>query len=165
MTHSFRFQLAIRFALAMALVCAAMSVLAHVAIRQTLDRELNSTLLNIASFQAASVTSTAAGGMAFHEWDLTPDEAESIRDLNRYAQVWLSHGESLLRTRYITVDLPLDTVALREAERGQLVWREQEFQSFPIRSLYYPLARHGPAHAQHVLLQLHSRHATGYYET
>ena len=151
MTRSFRFQLSIRFALTMALGCAAVSVLAYVAIRQLLDHELNSTLLNIASFQAASVTGAPGGQMEFHEWELTPAEAASIRDLNRYAQVWTLEGESLLRTRYITEDLPLDTLALREAAAGEMVWREQVFQAFPIRSLFYPLERMGPAHARHVL--------------
>jgi two-component system OmpR family sensor kinase len=89
--------------------------------------------------------------MDFHEWDLTPEEAVQVRELNRYAQVWSASGESLLRTQYITTDLPLDSTSLHAAAAGELVLVEQTFQGLPIRSLYYPLERMGMAHARHVL--------------
>ncbi|HUG42441.1 MAG TPA: ATP-binding protein [Longimicrobiales bacterium] len=60
-------------------------------------------------------------------------------------------GESLLRTQYITEDLPLDTTALAQAAARRLVTIDQRFQGMPIRSLYYPLERMGAAHARHVL--------------
>ena len=60
-------------------------------------------------------------------------------------------GESLLRTQYLTEDLPLDPDALRGAVEGDLVWEEHEFQGMPIRSLFYPLGRLGPEHEAHVL--------------
>jgi len=89
--------------------------------------------------------------MRFHEWELTPAEADSIQDLVRYAQIWQGDGASLLRSRYMTEDLPLDRAALEQAADGELVWREAEFQDIPIRSLYYPLERFGSAHRRHVL--------------
>lgn len=135
----------------MALACGGASVVAVAALREVLDREIESTLLSVASLQASAVTQSPSGRMAFHEWELTPDEAASLRDLNRYAQVWTEEGESLLRTQYIETDLPLDREALRAAARGELVWAEADFQGMPIRSLYYPLGRLGGAHAQHVL--------------
>jgi two-component system OmpR family sensor kinase len=127
------------------------SVLSLAGARWFLDRELESSLLNVASIQASSLTEGPGAAMSFHEWDLTPDEAAQVRELNRYAQVWSASGESLLRTQYITEDLPLDTTALRQAEAGRLVAIDQRFQGIPIRSLYYPLERMGPAHARHVL--------------
>ena len=89
--------------------------------------------------------------MSFHEWQLTPDEAASIQDLNRYAQVWRQDGVSLLRSQYMTADLPLDPEALQESAGGELVWREATYLTVPIRSLYYPLGRLGEAHDAHLI--------------
>lgn len=148
---SFRLKLASRFAATMALACGAAWLTGVAALREVLDREIESTLLSVASLQAAAVTESPTGRMAFREWELTPQEAGSIRDLNRYAQVWTEDGRSLLRTRYIDEDLPLDRDALRAAAGGELGWAEADFQGMPIRSLYYPLGRLGDAHEQHVL--------------
>lgn len=151
MTRSFRFRLAARFAVTMALGLAAVCLLTFVILRETLDRQVDASILNVASIQAASLTDAPSGEMRFHEWELTPSEATQVRDLNRYAQVWNETGESLLRTRYITHDLPLDRDALARALRGELVWAEAAFQDMPVRSLYYPLGRLGHLHEPHVL--------------
>ncbi|MEJ2678549.1 MAG: ATP-binding protein [Gemmatimonadota bacterium] len=152
MIQSFRWRLTARFTAIMAAVLSVVAVLSWLAIRESMDRELNANLLNVASIQAASVTDAPSGTMRFHEWELTPGEAAQIRDLNRYAEIWDAQGESLLRTRYITHDLPLDTAALRRVvDAGKVVRTEQRFQGMPILSLYYPLGRLGPLHAQHVL--------------
>ena len=151
MRRSFRFQLATRFTLAMALGLVSLCAVGWLAGRDTLDRDIDSTLLSIASIQASAVTSAPEGRMEFHEWELTPREAAAVREVHRYAQVWTERGESLLRTRYITEDLPLDSAALARAVAGELVWTVQEFQGARVRTLYYPLGRHGAAHARHVL--------------
>jgi two-component system OmpR family sensor kinase len=149
--RSFRFRLALRFTITMLAGLCALSVLTYAVLREALDRQLNASLLNVASIQAASVTDAPSGEMRFHEWELTSAEAAQVRDLNRYAQIWNEDGESLLRTRYITADLPLDRTALARALGGELTWAEASFQSIPIRSLYYPLGRLGHLHAPHVL--------------
>lgn len=149
--RSFRNLLALRVAAVITLGVGAVSVLSFFALRNALDRELDVSLVNVASIQASALTEDPSGVMRFHEWELTPEEAASIRDLNRYAQVWDADGVSLLRTQYITRDLPLDTVALRTAAEGELTWTEGEFQGIPIRSLYYPLERLGELHRRHVL--------------
>ncbi|MBI4539590.1 MAG: HAMP domain-containing protein [Gemmatimonadetes bacterium] len=151
MIRSFRAQLALRFAVTMTAAIVAVSGLSLLAIREALDRQIDASLLNVASIQAASLTDSPDGQMHFHEWELTPEEAASIRELNRYAQVWSQDGASLLRTRYIVADLPLDGFALRRAAGGELVWAQGRFQGGPIRSLYYPLGRLGASHEQHVL--------------
>ena len=51
----------------------------------------------------------------------------------------------------MTSDLPLDREHLARAAAGGLVWTETEWEGIPIRTLYYPLERHGPAHERHVL--------------
>ncbi len=151
MKRSFRRQLALRVAVTMTVGVGAVAALSFYVLRVSLDRELNVSIVNVASIQASSLTEDPTGVMRFHEWELTPEEAASIRDLNRYAQVWDGDGQSLLRTQYITEDLPLDTVALRRAAEGDLVWTEGEFQGIPIRILYYPLERLGDLHPRHVL--------------
>jgi len=150
-SRSLRFRLAARTALGMTAALAAISVVGLFGARAFLDRELDANLMNVASIQAAAVTDAPSGAMHFHEWDLTPDEAARVRELNRYAEVWSASGESLLRSQYITENLPLDTAALRAAANGEIVLTEQRFQGFPIRSLYYPLERMGEVHARHVL--------------
>jgi len=149
--RSFRFLLAIRVTVAMAGAVTAVAVLSHFALRQALDRELNASLLNVASIQAATVTDDPSGVMRFHEWELTAEEASSVRELIRYLQIWNTDGESLLRTSHITQDLPLDRAALFEAGIGNLAWTEGTFQEIPIRALYYPLERLGELHIRHVL--------------
>jgi len=149
--RSFRKILAGRVTVAMTAAVGAVATLSFLGLRQVLDRELDASLMNVASIQAASVTDDPSGEMRFHEWELTPDEAASVRDLNRYAQIWNADGESLVRTRYITRDLPLDTLALARAAGGDVVWTRGSFQGIPIRALYYPLERHGELHTRHVL--------------
>jgi two-component system OmpR family sensor kinase len=151
MSRTFQTLLSARFSALMAVGLAAVSVLSFLTIRETLDREIDATLMNIASIQAASLTREASGEMHLQEWELTPVEAASILDLNRYVQVWTEGGRSLLRTRYITHDLPLDRDALKRSATGAIVWTAQTFQGVPIRSLYYPLGRMGDLHAPHVL--------------
>jgi two-component system OmpR family sensor kinase len=150
-TRSLRFRLAAQVAGGITLALVVISLVSVAGASAFLDGEIESSLLNVASIQASSLTEGAGGTMRFHEWDLTPEEAAQVRELNRYAQVWSASGESLLRTQYITEDLPLDRDALSDAAAGRLVTTNQRFQGLPIRSLYYPLERMGPAHARHVL--------------
>jgi len=149
--RSFRLRLAVRFTVTMAAAIGAVSVVSLLTLRSVLDRELNASILSVASIQAASVTDSPDGAMHFHEWELTPDEAASVRDLIRYSQVWRADGTSLLRSRFMTTDLPLDSALLARAAAGALKWEDGVFQGVPIRMLYYPLERLGPAHRQHVL--------------
>lgn len=149
--RSLRAQLALRFTLAMFGAVSLISLGSFFTLRLILDRELNASILNVASIQAASLTDGSDGDMHFHEWELTPGEADSVRELIRYAEVWDRNGTSLLRSRFMAVDLPLDTEALSATAQGELVWREQRFGDIRVRSLYYPLARLGPMHSDHVL--------------
>jgi len=150
-SRSFRFQLALRAAAAMAVGLAAIAAVTFFALRSILDGELNASILNVASIQAASLTDQPSGEMHFHEWELTPDEAASLQNLIRYAQVWQADGVSLLRSQYMTSDLPLDREHLARAASGALVWTEASWNGMPIRALYYPLERFGMAHERHVL--------------
>jgi len=149
--RSLRLNLALRAGLTMTVALALLSLAVVLAMGKFLDQELRANLLNVASIQAAALTDDPSGVMRFHEWELTPEEATQIRELNRFAQVWNADGESLLRSQFVTADLPLDTTALRQASAGSLVTVAQEYLGMSIRSLYYPLERLGPLHAHHVL--------------
>lgn len=135
----------------MALVLGIAAATGFFALRETLNRQIDASLRSLASIQAASVTDAPAGEMHLHEWELTPEEAASVRELNRWTEVWNGRGESLLRTQYLTRDLPLDTSALQRAAGGEISWAEQSFREMEIRSLYYPLGRFGEPHEGHVL--------------
>jgi two-component system OmpR family sensor kinase len=151
MNRSFRFELALRATAAMVAGMVAVAAVTFFALRSVLDSEIDASILNVASIQAASLTDAASGEMHFHEWELTPDEAASLRDLIRYAQVWQADGVSLLRSRFMTADLPLDREHLSRAADGALVWARARWEGSPIRTLYYPLERFGMAHERHVL--------------
>jgi two-component system OmpR family sensor kinase len=140
-----------RFTAAMFVAVALVSLASMLTMRTILDRELDAGILNVASIQAGSLTEGPGAEMEFHEWELTAAEADSIRDLIQYAVVWDADGTRLLRSRYMTGDLPLDRDALRTASAGELAWREQDFDGLDIRALYYPLQRLGAAHQGHVL--------------
>ena len=151
MSRSFRTQLAWRAALVMAGALVSISVASVLALGALLDRRIDASVLNVASIQAASVTDEPSGAMHFHEWELTPQEAVSVRDLIQYAQIWRADGESLLRSHYMTSDLPVEQAALARAADGEIVWTRGAFESVPVRILYYPLDRLGMAHQRHVL--------------
>ncbi len=151
MSGSFRFKLAARATIVVALGLLALSVIALWALKHVLDGEIDSSILNVASIQAASLADGPSGDMRFHEWDLTPTEAASVRDLIRYAQVWQADGVSLLRNGYMTSDLEYDPQDLARAAGGELVWAEGVFEDAPIRTVYYPLERLGEAHETHIL--------------
>ncbi len=149
--RSFRLDLAWRATLIVAVGLGAIAVVTYFALRAVLDRELDASILSVAQIQASSLTSAASGEMHFHEWELTPQEATSLHDVIRYAEVWRSDGVSLLRNQYMTSDLPLDRQHLARAGEGHLVWTETVWNGVAIRTLYYPLERLGPLHHHHVL--------------
>ncbi len=149
--RSFRFLLAARAAAATAVGLIVLSAATLFTLKLVLDRELDSGILSVASIQAASLADGPSGDMHFHEWELTPEEAASVRDLVQYAQVWDADGTSLLRSRYMTADLPVDEASLFRASAGEVVWARQDFEGAAVRTVFYPLERLGLAHQTHVL--------------
>jgi len=150
-TTSFRRILALRATGATTAAFAIVGLAVLIGLRIQLDRELDASIVAVASIQASSVTDSPDGGMVFHEWQLTAEEARSVTDLIRWAQVWSVEGRSLLRSQFMTSDLPVAPEALRAAGRGDIVWREHTYEGGPVRAVYYPLDRFGPMHNEHVL--------------
>ena len=151
MRQSLRFELAWRYSAAVALGITLVATIGYFVLRDTLDRQINASLISVASIQASSVTDDPTGEMRFHEWAVTAEEAASIGDLNRYSQIWSESGESLLRSQYLTRDLPMDERALTEATAGEFTWSEGQLGAVRVRSIYYPLGRLGSSHEQHIL--------------
>ena len=151
MTRSFRMRLALRATGVMAIALIAVSLVSLLVLRFELTREIDATVLEVASIQAASLTDEASGEMQFHDWELTPDEVDAVQDLVRYAQVWQVDGESLLRSQYMTSDLPVEPAQLARAAAGEIVWTSGRYEDVPVRILYYPLERLGAVHERHVL--------------
>lgn len=151
MRRSLRFELASRYAAAVALGIALVAAIGYFALRSALDRQIEASLLSVASIQASSVTDDPTGEMRFHEWDVTAEEAGTLGDLNRYAQIWSESGESLQRTRYLAADLPVDPEALQAAAAGQITWAEGRLEGRHVRSVFYPLGRLGSSHERHIL--------------
>ena len=151
MRRSLRFEIASRYAAAVALGIALVAAIGYFALRAALDRQIDASLLSVASIQASSVTDDPTGAMRFHEWDMTAEEAFSLGDLNRYAQIWSESGESLQRSRYLTGDLPLDPGALERAVGGEITWHEARLDGRHVRSVFYPLGRLGTSHERHIL--------------
>jgi two-component system OmpR family sensor kinase len=134
-----------------ALGIALVAAIGYFALRGALDRQIEASLLSVASIQASSVTDDPTGKMRFHEWDMTPEEALSLGDLNRYAQIWSESGESLQRSRYLAGDLPTDQEALEQAAIGEIAWGEGRLDEQHVRSIFYPLGRLGASHERHIL--------------
>ena len=151
MRKSLRFELASRYAAAVAVGIVLVAAIGYLLLREALDRQINASLLSVASIQASSVTDDPSGEMRFHEWDLSAEEAVSLGDLNRYAQIWSESGESLLRSQYLTVDLPADTIALARAASGEFAWSEGRLGEQHVRSVFYPLGRLGESHERHII--------------
>jgi two-component system OmpR family sensor kinase len=149
--RSLRFELASRYAAAVAVGIVLVAAIGYFVLREALDRQINASLLSVASIQASSVTADPSGQMRFHEWDVTAEEAVSLGDLNRYAQIWSESGESLLRSQYLTVDLPADTIALARAATGEFAWSEGQLGEQHVRSVFYPLGRLGESHERHII--------------
>jgi light-regulated signal transduction histidine kinase (bacteriophytochrome) len=73
--RSLRFRLAPRVAGGMTGAMLVISLVGIIGARHFLDEEMNASLLNVASIQAAALTEAPGGEMRFLEWDLTPLEA------------------------------------------------------------------------------------------
>jgi two-component system OmpR family sensor kinase len=143
--------LALRATATMASAMVVVSVVSLLALRFELNREIDATVLEVASIQAASLTDEDSGAMRFHDWALTPEEVDAVQDLVRYAQVWQADGQSLLRSQYMTTDLPVEPAYLAGAAAGEIVWTNGRYEDVPVRILYYPLERLGAVHERHVL--------------
>ncbi len=149
--RSFRVQLAVRIGNAFTAALLVAALVVHISLKRILIREVDKSLSSVASVQAGAIAQSPADDMQLHEWSLSPQEAETVRDINWFIQVWDEEGNARLRTNYLDRDLPVDSAAFARAQAGELSYATQEWGRGDLRTLYYPLDRIDPRHVGHVL--------------
>jgi two-component system OmpR family sensor kinase len=148
---SFRNSLALRMAGHGLALFAAVGIASVLALRSILYSQLNGTLLHLAEVEAQAGAAAAGSDFQFHEGVLLSAREGSAVELTRYAQLWTSDGQPVVRSRNLGVDLDLPRDALEEAKAGRVGWDTHVWRGRRIRSVVYPLALVGAAHHDHLL--------------
>lgn len=148
---SFRTSLALRMALGGLALFAAVGVASVLALRTILYSQLDGTLLHLAEVEAQAGAAAAGSDFQFHEGVLLASREGPTVELTRYAQLWTSEGQPLVRSRNLASDLELPLGALEEAKADHIGWATHVWRGRRIRSVVYPLALVGMAHQVHLL--------------
>lgn len=148
---SFRTSLALRMALGGLALFVAVGVASVLALRTILYNQLDGTLLHLAEVEAQAGAAAAGSDFQFHEGVLLAAREGPTVELTRYAQLWTSEGQPVIRSRNLTYDLELPEGALEEATADQIAWATHVWRGRRIRSVVYPLALVGTAHQVHLL--------------
>lgn len=148
---SFRTSLALRMALGGLALFAAVGLASVLALRTILYSQLDGTLLHLAEVEAQAGAAAAGSDFQFHEGVLLAAREGPTVELTRYAQLWTSAGQPVIRSRNLTSDLELPEGALEEAKAEQIAWATHVWRGRRIRSVVYPLALVGMAHQVHLL--------------
>jgi two-component system OmpR family sensor kinase len=149
--RSFRTSLALRMAAGGLALFAAVGVASILALRTILNRQLDGTLLHLAEVEAQAGAAAAGSDFQFHEGVLLGASEGTNVELTRYAQLWTSDGQPVVRSKNLVVDLDLPSGALEEARAGHVGWDTHLWRGKRIRSVIYPLALVGTAHQVHLL--------------
>jgi two-component system OmpR family sensor kinase len=129
----------------------AVGVASVLALRTILYNQLDGTLLHLAEVEAQAGAAAAGSDFQFHEGVLLAAREGPTVELTRYAQLWTSEGQPVIRSRNLTSDLELPEAALEEATADQIAWATHVWRGRRIRSVVYPLALVGTAHQVHLL--------------
>ena len=148
---SFRTSLALRMALGGLALFAAVGLASVLALRTILYSQLDGTLLHLAEVEAQAGAAAAGSDFQFHEGVLLASREGPTVELTRYAQLWTSEGQPLVRSRNLASDLELPLGALEEAKADHIGWATHVWRGRRIRSVVYPLALVGMAHQVHLL--------------
>jgi two-component system OmpR family sensor kinase len=149
--RSFRLALARRTAggvLALTLLVVAVSTLA---LRTLLYRQLDGTLVHLAEVEAEAGAAHTTSEFQFHEGVLLAARPGPSAELTRYAQLWTSDGQPLIRSRNLPADLVLPANAVTAAKQGRIVWDTHLWRGERLRCVIYPLQLVGAAHGMHML--------------
>jgi len=151
--RSFRAVIARRTALAVGALLAAVLVVSIYVLGRLLQKDLDATLLRIAEVEAEAGYATTGTQFQFHEGVLLARGDPALPELTRYAQLLAGDGTVLLRSRNLTLDLPVPLDALAEVRFGGLVWATHDGNDGQrLRTLLYPLLLLGAEHGDHVLM-------------
>ncbi len=130
---------------------AAVSVASVLALQTILYHELDGTLLHLAEVEAQAGAAATGSEFEFHEGVLLAAREGATNELTRYAQLWSSAGQPLVRSRNLTAALSLPSGALATARGGRIAWATYRWRGQRLRSVVYPLELVGAAHGVHVL--------------
>jgi two-component system OmpR family sensor kinase len=148
---SFRASLALRMAFGGLLLFVAVGIASVLALRGILSRQLDRTLLHLAEVEAQAGAAAAGPEFAFHEGVLLAAGAGTAAELIRYAQLWTSEGQPVVRSRNLPSDLVSPPDAFAQGRAGRVGWATHTWQGRRMRSVIYPLALVGSAHHDHLL--------------
>ena len=150
--RSFRLQLAVRFALTMLVILAAVGAAATISLRVILAHQLDETLLQLAEVEAKAGASASGPDFRFHEGVFLAGSRLRTLALTRYAELWTAGGSPVVRSENLGGgDLPLPAQAMAAAVRGDVGYATHEWSGARYRSVVYPLRLVGAAHGAHFL--------------
>ena len=111
--RSFRLQLAVRFAVTMLVILAAVGAAATVSLRVILAHQLDETLLQLAEVEARAGASASGPDFRFHEGVFLAGSRLRTQALTRYAELWTAEGSPVARSANLgAADLPLPAAAM-----------------------------------------------------
>ncbi len=151
MSRSFRTALALRTAGGVLVLTLLLGVTSALALRTLLYRQLDDTLVHLAEVEAQAGAAHTSSEFEFHEGVLLTARAGPSAELTRYAQLWTSDGQPLLRSRNLPADLLLPATAVAAARDGKVVWDTHHWRGERLRCVVYPLRLVGIAHGMHLL--------------
>lgn len=149
--RSFRLALAIRTGASVLALFVLVALASVAALRSILFRQLDKTLLHLAEVEAQAGAARTGPEFEFHEGVLLSSQNGAGAELTRYAQLWSSEGEPLVRSRNLDRDLTLPPGAIAAAQAGQVRWDTHVWEGRRLRCIIYPLRLVGAAHGVHVL--------------
>jgi two-component system OmpR family sensor kinase len=149
--RSFRLTLALRTAAGILAITLLLGAAIGLAVRTLLYRQLDETLVHLAEVEAEAGAAHTSSEFVFHEGVLLSAPSGAGAELTRYAQLWSSEGEPLLRSANLTTDLMLPARAVTAAQEDRVVWDTHLWQGQRIRCVVYPLRLVGATHGMHML--------------
>jgi two-component system OmpR family sensor kinase len=150
--RSFRFQLALRFALTLLGIIVAVGAGSTLFLRERLYHQLDRTLMTLAEVEAEAGASTTSSSFHFHEGVFLAASRHPLSELTRYAELWEENGSAVVRSANLEGrDLPLPAAAMQEAKQGAIALATQRWGRDRIRTVIYPLRLVGAEHAMHFL--------------
>ena len=149
--RSFRVALALRTAGGMLALTALLGMVSVVALRTLLYRQLDGTLVHLAEVEAQAGAAHSSSEFEFHEGVLLAASPGPSAELTRYAQLWSSNGQPLIRSRNLPADLMLPAKAVAAARQGRIVWDTHLWKGERVRCVVYPLQLVGAVHEMHML--------------
>ncbi len=149
--RSFRLALALRTAGGVLALTFLMGVVSALALRTLLYRQLDGTLVHLAEVEAQAGAAHTSSEFEFHEGVLLAASPGPSAELTRYAQLWSSDGQPLIRSRNLPADLMLPASAIAAGREGQVAWDTHLWRGERLRCVVYPLRLVGVAHGMHLL--------------